>query len=296
MFDRGARARSGGVLARRLGMVAPAGACLALCAAACGSPPDARHIDPAGARVAQDLETVRGGRIFFAHQSVGADVLRGVELLARDAGAPPPRVFQLGGGPPPGGPLLLHALVGENTRPESKLADFVKALDALAAAPVDVALLKFCYADIGAGTDVDRLFAEYRRALTGLRRRYPSTVFVPVTAPVRAHEGLRRSLSRWLRDSGPETDNARRSRYNELVRAGFPAELIFDVARAESARGEGRRRLVEWIDPRNEHLAAPWTADGGHLNDEGSRAVARDFLRVLGLVLARRSATPGGGG
>ena len=65
-----------------------------------------------------------------------------------------------------------------------------------AAAGVDIALVKFCYVDFDAGTDVPALFAAYQATLASLEGRYPRTTFVHVTAPLTTVQGgPRRSSS-----------------------------------------------------------------------------------------------------
>src|SRR4051794_26799197 len=75
-----------------------------------------------------DLQAVALHRIFFAHQSVGANILAGVRELAREAGV---RV------------RIDDTYVERNGEPLRKLANFEAALGA--GSRYDVALVKFCY-------------------------------------------------------------------------------------------------------------------------------------------------------
>jgi len=100
-----------------------------------------------------DLTLLADKRIYFAHQSVGGNLLDGVAMLSRQAGVPlriveTPRAAGLAPG------TLGHFFVPENGQPLHKLANFGKALGSGSA--VDIALVKFCYVDIDAATEIGR--------------------------------------------------------------------------------------------------------------------------------------------
>ena len=66
------------------------------------------------------------------------------------------------------GPATLgHVRVPENGKPLQKLEAFDRAMGTQSAG-LDVALVKFCYVDIGPDTDVKSLFARYRATLADL--------------------------------------------------------------------------------------------------------------------------------
>ena len=76
--------------------------------------------------------------------------------------------------------------------------------------------------------------------------------------------------------------NAKRARYNALLRKEYGTrDPFFDLARAESTLEDGRR-IVWWGDGVEvESLAPEFSNDGGHLNVRGRRAVASQFLAFL---------------
>jgi hypothetical protein len=64
--------------------------------------------------------------------------------------------------------------------------------------------------------------------------------------------------------------NAKRTRYNGLLREAFAGrEPIFDLARIESIRADGRKELAIHEGAPAFALAPDWSSDGGHLNANG---------------------------
>jgi hypothetical protein len=248
---------------------------------------------PTDDRLKRDLEAVARLRVLFGHQSVGANVLEGVARLSASAGVPV-RVSEVAGGagavPSPG---LAHLYVGVNGDPRSKMAAFDRALPA--GAGFDVALLKFCYVDIDASTDVPRLFADYQSTLRAVQARNPGTVVVHVTAPLRSGQGaLRSALKRLLgRGQGVVADNERREQFNALLREAYQGRApIFDLALAEATRPDGTRETAARDGRAVPMLVPAYTDDGAHLNASGQDRAARELLRVLAALPAAREGNP----
>ena len=228
-------------------------------------------------------------RIFFGHQSVGFNIVQGIEeVMAAD-----PRVkLRLVKSATPetvDGPALVHAAVGENTRPESKDADFRKILEAGFGATGDIALYKYCYVDVTPATDVTLLFEGYKRTMAALEARYPGLTFVHVTQPLVAPESALASRLRVL--LGKASDrvlNAKRNEFNRLLVAEYGATgRVFDLAAAESTRPDGSRVSYR-LDGQTVYALAPeYTNDGGHLDAEGRRHVAEQFVAFLARLTPR---------
>lgn len=214
------------------------------------------------------LERLSHERVFFAHQSVGANLLEGLGRLARSAG------------------VTLHIddlFIPENGDPLLKLRNFEREVDARAGA-VDVALLKFCYTDIGADTNAAALFEQYRATLRRLQLRHPDITFVHVTVPLTQPQDGWKAVAKRLvgrRPSGT-IENVRREEYNALLRSAYLGrEPFFDLARIESHTPDGRAVTVTWHGRRAPALASEYTEDGGHLNDEGKLRAARELAATL---------------
>lgn len=221
------------------------------------------------------VQKVASQRVLFAHQSVGANVLEGLSDLTQSAlpvreGRAAADLAQ---------PGLVHTRIGTNELPLTKLADF-EAVLAATEGRVDVALLKLCYVDIDARTDVDALFEAYVAMHERLRARYPRVTFVPVTVPLTV---VASGPKAWLKAQltgaprwGAE-ENAARHRFNTRLRARFVGQPLFDLAALEATRPDGSGERFAGVPA----LAPAWTDDGQHLNARGRRHVAEALLTLL---------------
>jgi hypothetical protein len=235
-----------------------------------------------------DLELLAAKRIYFAHQSVGANILAGVSELARGAGVSV-RIVQEASAAAVAADTFGHFFVPENGAPLEKLANFKAAMGS--GSPVDIALVKFCYVDINAATDVRALFAHYQAAIAELRAANPRTTFVHVTLPLTTEQtGVKALVKRMLGRAPYGTiENVRREQYNRLLRQAYGGrEPLFDLAGIESTAPDGHRVTVAWDGAVAPALAGAYTDDGGHLNERGRIVVAREFVKVL----AAAAATP----
>ena len=206
-------------------------------------------------------------RIYFAHQSVGANILQGVKELSARAGVP---VF------------VKDEFVPENGDPLRKLENFRHSVGT--GSRYDIALVKFCYVDVDADTDVAALFDQYRMVMSELRAKNPRTVFVHVTLPLTTVQtGPKAWVKRLLGRSPYGTvENVRRDEYNRLLRSTYAGrEPIFDLARLESTAPDGKLVTVTWDGFTAPAMAPEYTKDGGHLNALGRARAAREFIAVL---------------
>jgi hypothetical protein len=227
-----------------------------------------------------DLERVARERIYFAHQSVGANLLQGVEELAAEAGVPVRivRADRASDVPPAS---FGHTFVPENGAPLKKLENF---RTELGTAAMDVALVKFCFVDIQGDTDVKALFAAYRQTIADLRQSHPHTIFVHITTPLTTVQTGWKALVKRLLGRAPSgtVENVRREEYNRLLREAYAGrEPMFDLARIESTAADGTPVRAHWHGVAAPALAPEYTDDGGHLNAEGRRRAARALIAVL---------------
>jgi hypothetical protein len=237
--------------------------------------------------VKADLQVVAGARILFAHQSVGRNILEGVQELARQAQVPV-RVQQIDGLPPDAGPGLFHTLVGKNGEADTKLDAFTGLLSRPERPAYDLAVLKFCYEDLEPGAKGrEGLFQRYAARVDQIRASRPELRLVHVSSPLRADPpGWKTTVKRWLgRDTEEDAGNVARNAYNDALRARFGGAALFDLAAVESTLPDGSRSSFS-SGPRTVYtLGRPYTSDGGHLNDEGRRRAAAAFLHTLAKTL-----------
>ncbi|MBM4779468.1 MAG: hypothetical protein GQE15_17310 [Archangiaceae bacterium] len=222
------------------------------------------------------LETLSTKRVLFAHQSVGMNLLAGLEALAKEEGVTVP-VRELAGAPLT--PGVTHFFVGENEHPLGKLEHFAATLEKTPG--VEVALLKLCYVDFAPDTDVTALFTAYQAKHDALKAKFPSVEFVHVTAPLTVVQTGLKAFAKRLTGSAPwgARENVKRHEFNELLRKTYGAARLFDLAAVESTGTDActfERDGKTWPC-----LRASWTDDGGHLNAKGQREVARAFVEAL---------------
>jgi hypothetical protein len=222
-------------------------------------------------------------RIWFGHQSVGGNILDGLRELGAGTSAP---LHIVGSRTATDArPALYEFHIGENGRPETKMADFAAALAPLGDTASGVALFKYCFLDITPGTNVDALFAQHRATVRALQAQHPHLTFVHVTAPLTRDEtGPKRLLKQLLGKPTTRDANRRRNAFNAMLRREFASEPIFDLARVESTRPDGARAAFTAGGDSVFTLAPEYTDDGGHLNAAGRRAAAAELVATLARV------------
>jgi len=226
---------------------------------------------------------LRTRKIYFGHQSVGGNVIAGIEwILARkpDIGL---RLVAANSADAFTAPGLIHGPIGVNGDGQSKLQSFDGIVRGPQGAQLDIAFMKFCYVDMVASTDAGGAITAYRSTMDNISKERPGLHLIHTTMPLTSLEiGRKALIKRFIgRPSAEERANAARGAYNETLRATYPRGEIFDLAAIEStAPGHEPKTLDEggrhWAT-----LAQELTNDGGHLNQGGSVLVARDLLLLL---------------
>lgn len=230
-------------------------------------------VDKTATAEASELHAVAEQRVFFGHMSVGGNILSGLDDVYRASNVAPPALVEIQPGTAPAlpaGGVLVHALIGPNSQPLEKLANFDATLRAGLAEQVDVAAVKFCYVDIRWDSDVEELFSRYQGTLARLEADYPEVRFVHMTVPLMTGpSGIRSGVKALVgRD-----DNAARERYNTMMRDAYGPDRLFDLAALEATEPDGVIRQWE--------LYAGYSSDGGHLNAEGAVHVAAGLVDFL---------------
>ena len=245
-------------------------------------PTGAHAVAAERALIGEQLSRLARTRVFFAHQSVGMNLLEGVRLMgAACPELPFPLVVDRGDAWHGG---VTHAFVPENGDPDRKLAAFRRELDSGIGAIADVAILKLCYSDFGAATDPIALFATYQRTMTAIRHDYPHLTLAHVTVPLTTvAAGGSAAVMRLLGRPLPGiVENSVREEFNQLVRhANAGTSMVFDLARLESTTPTGERDVRPWNGRLVPRLHAGYTDDGGHLNAAGRMRFGRAFVAFL---------------
>jgi len=223
------------------------------------------------------VQAVSQKQIYFAHQSVGYNILDGVLALTGEK----LDIRELKDGIDWSVPVFAHAPVGENTQPLSKVDDFQRQLATGIGAQADIAFMKFCYVDFNAETDAKVVFKAYDEAVRSLEASYPELKLVHLTVPLMTQQtGIKAVIKRILgRDVYGERENLKRQEFNKLVRSSYGR--VFDLAQIEATRPDGTLNEHVLEGEMYYSLVPDYTYDGGHLNETGAKLAARELLNFL---------------
>lgn len=223
-------------------------------------------------------------RICFGHQSVGNNILGGVESIVKENTQIELNIVELEKLEGFQDPAFCHFTVGQNSDPISKNNDFSAVLDAGLGQEVDIAFYKYCYIDIQEDAKIENLFSSYRENMKSLANRYPNVKFVHVTVPLAVVQaGPRAWVKKVLgKKIGRYDDNIKRNEFNSLMRNEYKGKNpIYDLARIESTYPNGRRMTFKKNGETYFSLVPEYARDGRHLNERGSKFVAEQLLVLL---------------
>jgi hypothetical protein len=226
----------------------------------------------------QDWGSIANKKVVFAHQSVGNNILNGIERLALRDGAKI-EIHEQRSGPAFKG--INHFFIGKNGDPKSKIQDFAAAIDAGAAQGADIAMMKLCYVDIESTTDAIQIANDYIANLDTLSKKYPKISFLAITSPLLAIQtGPKAWFKRFIgKQPNGYLDNAKRAEFNTRIRQQYLVKgQLFDLADLESKH---KRCTVRLDGKEIEVLCPELTNDSGHLNYAGQELVASNILNLI---------------
>jgi hypothetical protein len=233
-------------------------------------------------------KTLEKKKTFFGHQSVGDDIIAGINDLLKENHQTRIRIVASKASTYFRSPVFAHYYVGKNTNPTSKINAFASYLKNGIGETVDIAFFKFCYVDINGQTNIDRLFTEYKNTLKYLKNDYPKTTYVHVTVPLTV---TKTSIKTWIKLLMKQTyiweydDNIQRNKFNHLLREEYKAyDPIFDLATIESTFPNGKTCSFTRNGTVYHSLVPAYTTDGGHLNELGRRVIAGQLLLFLASI------------
>jgi len=226
-------------------------------------------------------------KIFFGHQSVGNNIMKGIEELMQKNSNIRLHVLETSKPSDFSSGVFAHYSIGQNEKPESKIQDFARIMDQGIGGQADLALFKFCFVDITASTDIQRLFNEYKHTMAVLEKKHPQTTFLHCTIPLleKPQSSLKSFIKKLLGTDGGFFDskhNVARNEFNELLRNEYSGKaMIIDIAEMESTYPDGTRETFNQNSKTYYSLIPDYTNDGGHLNELGRKRVAEGFLKQL---------------
>jgi hypothetical protein len=224
-------------------------------------------------------------KIYFGHQSVGFNIMDGVEDLKKEYPQIKLKVVETKDSDEIKPGVLAHSRVGKNTEPETKMDEFENVLDQGVGRKADAAALKFCYVDMNGETNVEQLFNQYKNRVEKIRKQYPDLNIIHFTEPLTV---TKKTWKTWLKQLMGKKDiwefshNIKRNKYNELLLKEYNGkDPILDIAEIESTKPDGNRQSFEVDGVTYYSLYPGYTMDGGHLNEVGRKKVAEQFLLLL---------------
>jgi len=221
-------------------------------------------------------------KIYFGHQSVGYNMMDGMEMILKEnpnikiniRKGHDANLFQ--------NPVFAHDNNGSNRDPKAKIDDFCKTMENGLGNKVDITGFKFCYVDIEEGSDVQGIFAHYKKKMNEIALKYPDVTFIHYTVPLMSIQTGPKALIKKIlgKDIGLE-DNIVRNEFNELLRNEYKDQFVFDLAKAESTYADGSREFSEVNGEKVYTMVPDYTSDGGHLSKKGKIRIGRDLLVFL---------------
>jgi len=214
------------------------------------------------------IESFKNKTILFGHQSVGANIIQGLNEISDSF-----NIVKSEKHTATDKPAFIHFRVRKNGDPYSKIDHFVKIMTQ--SKNIEIAFLKFCYADIKNDTDVDGVFKYYKKKMGELERKYPKIKIIHSTIPLYKNSGgIIAKIKHFLKLD----KNIQRNIFNEMMRKEYSKDILFDLALFESTYPDGRR---EKAGNNNYSLAKIYTDDGGHLNKKGRQIIASNFINFI---------------
>lgn len=211
-------------------------------------------------------------KIFFGHQSVGYNIIKGIE---RDLGKDSP-VHVINSKNPAEfiGPGLYHAPIGQNVFPKSKIDEFVALMDGGLAEKTDIAGFKFCYADIRVESDIKEIFKDYTSQMDYLIKKYPQVTFIHFTVPILVKPtGIKGIVKKLFYDH-----NIKRNAFSRMLLDYYGPDRIFNIAAYEASYPDGK--LNTYANGRMA-MVTSYSDDGEHINDSQSNIIGEQFLVFL---------------
>lgn len=209
-------------------------------------------------------------RTVFGHQSVGWQVLQGVEMWADELGAPDP-IFPdyEGAGLPESGGFLGHFYCGTNGNSFTKTAEFLSHLQNGLASQVDIVVMKFCYADLrsGSGYTPQQMFDDYKAWVDAVESQFPQLTVIYATEAI------------VMGQNSDGVNNGLRQTFNNLVRAEYGASgRLWDVADIQSTDPSSNKVLYGGVESLYSGYASP---DQRHIYGLGRTTVSAPLLQII---------------
>ena len=239
-----------------------------------------------------DLQTIinslDGKVIYFGHQSVGSNILEGIQDLLTSTGQHLNirSLKEFGSSDA----SMYHSYIGRNYHPEEKILEFTRLMNEGLGDKLDIAFMKFCFVDAENlnNENIEQILHDYIVSMSDLEKKFPNVTFVYLTMPLtskrtdflgRIKNGIKTVLNKPIigRD-----DNISRNHFNKLLRSekGGTGRL-FDIADLQATRDDNAKVSFRMAGKDYYAMDPRYTYDGGHLNEIGRGYIAYELLKFL---------------
>lgn len=231
---------------------------------------------------AADAAAVAQTRLFFAHQSVGQNLIDALPDITAGLGAAEIPVAGIEDAPRRG---IVEVLIGTNGDPLGKLEEFASLLRGGLAGQIDVAVLKFCFMDFEPpAPSPQTVFDAYRRTMAELEAEFPGVTFVYTTVPLVTDRTVVDRVKNMLGRAPNRLPmyNVAREEFNSRVRAEYGSTgRLFDIAAFVAADSSGTVTYRESDGGEYAAMDARLASDPGHLNPDGAAFIGSAFVAFL---------------
>lgn len=225
----------------------------------------------------QVIDNVSQLNLFFAHASVGSNIMSGFSNLhTQDSTTYPLQQTSANATPPAG---TTAGMIYEYPRGNPGWSSKVSLFESYIAngwhdSTVQIVMNKFCYIDQVAD------WTAYRDSMVSLEAAYPTTTFVYWTMPL---------------TTGSDSNAVARAQFNRQLRNWIATQdnkVLFDIADIEAWDESGNHQTFTYNGQAYEQMVSAYTSDGGHLNQTGADRMATGLYSLLGLLTASDGTSP----
>ncbi len=262
--------------------------CVAFAIAACNGgsiTEQIPHRERLGDVTEADWQKLSNKKIYFGHQSVGFNIMDGIEDLQKENLRIKLNIVETNELEKISQGIFAHSRIGRNGDPKSKIDDFATFINQAGEDRLDYAGMKFCYVDMNADTDVKKLFSDYSTAMAKLKELHPKMTIIHFTMPLMVN---RESWKTKIKKIFGKTEiweyaaNTNRNRFNQLIIEAYQGkEPLLDIAKIESTKPDGSRQAFDQNGVTYYSMAPEYSYDNGHLNEIGRKRVAEQLLLLL---------------
>ncbi|MDR3609512.1 MAG: hypothetical protein P4L27_03005 [Ignavibacteriaceae bacterium] len=243
--------------------------------------------------ISHKIKVISESHIYFGHQSVGENIVSGLNKIISGSGQNEFIVKELNNN----NKILnsyyfVHSKIGNNGDPKGKFREFAKIVEILSRKNLELAMMKLCFVDINKNSNLENIFNSYVNTIDSLQKRYPNLTIVHFTVPIKSQPTWIKKIKAILmnRDLDDPQDNIARDKYNKLILAKYPKECIFDLAKAESTYPDDKREIIMVNGIPAYSMIKDFTDDGGHLNMKGQKVISRELIeKIFEIITMKKS-------